>query len=348
MHDLRSLARFVAVTAVGALVACTSDPATLDRNDDTAALATMGGEEITAADFEDGITAELAKADFRFKTERYRMLLVATEQTVGQRMLEAEAAERGISVEQFVDEVTAGQGPTSDDVSGWYEQNRDRLGGRSLEELAPQIEQLLLAQTQTRILQDLFRDLETKYDVQYLVPPLEVDFANAGAPTRGPRDAPVTIVEFSDFQCPYCREFRHTLERAREKYGDQIRVVFRQFPLSNHPQAFRAAEAALCAHEKGKFWELHDLMYDEQDRLLEADLVEKAERIGLDGDAFRACLASGRNAEIVRADLREGTRFGVTGTPQVYVNGLAASSGAVPYDALEAMIDRALRFPSDR
>jgi protein-disulfide isomerase len=344
MHVIRTMARLPAVLALGAVLACTSEAGQPDADSDTAVLATMGADDITVADFEEGIAVELEKAEFRFRTERYRMLLVATEQTVGQRMLEAEAEKRGTTVQQLVNEVTAGHGPTSDDVEAWYAQNQARLGGRSFGELAPQIEQMLLAQAQTRVLQGFFRELETEYDVEYLVPPLQVDFANAGAPTLGPRNAPVTIVVFSDFQCPFCRQFKQTLEQAREAYGDQIRVVFRQFPLSNHPQAFRAAEASLCAHESGKFWELHDLMFDEQDRLLEADLVSKAERVGLDAEAFRACLASGRMADIVRADLREGNSFGLTGTPQIFVNGLAASSGAVPYEALADMVDRALRF----
>jgi len=346
MSDLPVSVRLMALLLLTLLPACAPETAPSGFDDDTGVLATMGGEEITASDIDEGIAAELAKADFRFRTERYRMLVVATEQTVGQRMLEREAEQRGVSIEQLVDELTAGQGPTSDDVAAWYEQNRARLGGRTLEELAPQIEQLLRAQAQTRILQGLFRDLEQEYDVEYLVPPLEVDFSNAGAPTIGPRAAPVTLVVFSDFQCPFCRQFRGTMDRVREAYGDRVRIVFRQFPLSTHPQAFRAAEASLCAHEKGKFWELHDLMFDEQERLLEADLVAKAERVGLDGEAFRSCLASGRNADIVRADLAEGTQFGVTGTPQIYVNGLAASSGAVPYEAVEEMIERALRFPA--
>jgi protein-disulfide isomerase len=344
MRDIRPVARFLALPAFIAAAACSSDTPQTSTTDETSVLATMGSDEITTADFEEGIAVELEKAEFRYRTEHYRMLLVATEQTVGQRMLEAEADKRGTTVERLVNEVTAGEGPTSDDVAAWYQQNQARLGGRAFEDLAPQIEQMLRAQAQTRVLQEFFRELEGEYDVRYLVPPLEVDFANAGAPTLGPRNAPVTIVEFSDFQCPFCKQFRETLVRAREQYGDQIRIVFRQFPLSNHPQAFRAAEASLCAHESGKFWELHDLMFDEQDRLLEADLVNKAERIGLDGDAFRTCLASGRMAEIVRADLREGNRFGLTGTPQIFVNGLAASSGAVPYEALADMIDRALRF----
>jgi hypothetical protein len=197
------MARLAAVLAIGAVLACTSEAGQPDTDSDTAVLATMGADDITVADFEEGIAVELAKAEFRYRTERHRMLLVATEQTVGQRMLEAEAEKRGTTVQQLVNEVTAGHGPTSDDVEAWYAQNQARLGGRSYEELAPQIEQMLLAQAQTRVLQGFFRELEAEYDVEYLVPPLDVEFANAGAPTLGPRNAPVTIVEFSDFQCPF-------------------------------------------------------------------------------------------------------------------------------------------------
>src|SRR5262249_25423443 len=112
--------------------------------------------------------------------------------------------------------------------------------------------------------------------------PFRLQFANDGAPTKGSENAPVTIVEFSDFQCPYCQRMAPTLKQIEDKYGEKVRIVYRQFPISNlHPFAFKAAEASLCANEQGKFWPLHDAMFADQTRLSVTELKETAGRLGV-------------------------------------------------------------------
>ncbi len=182
---------------------------------------------------------------------------------------------------------------------------------------------------------------------QALFEPYRVPLDNEGAPALGPDDASVTMTEFSDFQCPYCGQFFPTVKRLEEEFGDDLKIVFRQFPLNVHPHAQKAAEASLCAPDQGKFWEMHDLMFLEQDRLSVADLKEKASRLGMDQQEFDDCLDSGRHVERIQEDQKEGTRVGVDGTPAIFLNGVPLPGGAVSYEvaakAIREAIDRARR-----
>jgi len=152
----------------------------------------------------------------------------------------------------------------------------------------------------------------------------------------------VTIVEFSDFECPYCSRVIPALEQVLDTYGDQVRLVFRQFPLNNiHPNAQKAAEASLCANDQGKFWEMHDLMFKEQRSLELEQLKEKAARLELDVEAFNECVDSSKYAEAVMSDQEAASRVGVSGTPALFINGRFLS-GAQPYEQLAVVIDAEL------
>jgi protein-disulfide isomerase len=158
---------------------------------------------------------------------------------------------------------------------------------------------------------------------------------------RGDAKAPLTIVEFSDFECPYCSKLFSTLKLVEKNYGEKVRLVYRQFPLANHPNAQKAAEAALCANEQGHFWEMHDLMFQEQRALEVPDLKAKAASLKLDAAIFDKCLDSGRHVDRVKQDIMDGSRAGVTGTPAMFINGRFIS-GAVPYEDLAKIIDAEL------
>jgi protein-disulfide isomerase len=160
----------------------------------------------------------------------------------------------------------------------------------------------------------------------------------ATGPSKGPDNAPITIVEFSDFECPFCSRVNPTLAQVQQNYGDKVRIVFRQFPLAMHPNAQKAAEASLCAHDQGKFWQMHDLMFAQQKELGVDQLKAKASQLGLDTESFNQCLDSGEYADQVRTDMADGTAAGVSGTPAMFVNGVPIS-GAVPYEQVAAMID---------
>ena len=162
-----------------------------------------------------------------------------------------------------------------------------------------------------------------------------------GAPARGPADAPVTVVAFVDFQCPFCARATETVDRLLDAYPDRVRLVFKHFPLPIHPQAARAHEAAQAAAAQGRFWEMHDRIFAAPERLDRAALVAHAEAIGLDPAAFEAALDAPETGAAVQRDVAEGRRVGVRGTPAFFVNG-SLLSGAQPYEAFEARVEQAL------
>ena len=171
------------------------------------------------------------------------------------------------------------------------------------------------------------------------LPRMEVE---AKGPARGPANAAVTIVEFSDFQCPYCgREFP-VIERLMKEYDGKVRLVFRHFPLDFHPFAAKAAEAGMCAQDQGKFWELHDKMFTNQQKLAVEDLKGYAKSLGMDAAKFDKCLDSGEKKPAVDEDMKAGTAAGVNGTPAFFINGLFVN-GAQPYEQMKQTIDRELK-----
>jgi protein-disulfide isomerase len=160
-------------------------------------------------------------------------------------------------------------------------------------------------------------------------------------PIRGNKAAPVTIVLFSDFQCPYCSKVEPTLKQALQTYGEKVRIVWKHQPLSFHDKALPAAEAAEAAREQGKFWEMHDALFENQQALSPETYEKAARKIGLNVAAFKASIAAGKNKARIADDQSLGNRIGASGTPTMFVNGEKVE-GAVPFETLKAAIDRAL------
>jgi protein-disulfide isomerase len=225
-------------------------------------------------------------------------------------------------------------------VDAFYEENKARIP-QPKEQVAPQIRQYLQQRGQFEAREKFFKGLESKYKVDMKLEPLRAEVAATG-PAKGPAQAPVTIVEFSDFQCPFCARVNPTLEQVRAKYGDKVRIVFRQYPLDMHPQARKAAEASLCANEQGKFWEMHDAMFANQQLLGVDDLKAKAVGLGLNADSFNSCLDSGKFGSQIAQDLEAGSAAGVSGTPALFINGRFIN-GAVPLEQITEVIDDELR-----
>lgn len=175
-------------------------------------------------------------------------------------------------------------------------------------------------------------------------PPRVVAASVDDDPFWGSEDAPVTIIEFSDFQCPFCsRFFSQTYPQIKQEYEGKVRFVYRDFPLTSiHENAQKAAEAAECADEQGKFWEYHDMLFSNSQALDDASLKSYASQLGLDSNAFNQCLDSGKYTEEVQKDYQEGISYGVTGTPAFFINGVSII-GAQPYANFKAVIDAALQ-----
>jgi len=171
--------------------------------------------------------------------------------------------------------------------------------------------------------------------------PANVEVEVGDSPARGPADAPVTLVAFSDFECPFCARVTPTLTQLEEEYGDRLRVVFKHFPLPMHARAMDAHKAAVAAGEQGRFWEMHDRIFAAPQSLDPASLRAHAEAIGLDMAAYDAAVASPETEARIRGDLAQGQQAGVRGTPSFVVNG-RLFSGALPYEAFKAQVDQAL------
>jgi len=170
--------------------------------------------------------------------------------------------------------------------------------------------------------------------------PSRIEVSVDDDPSIGPENAAITIVEFSDFRCPFCARAKPTLKQILETYGDKIRFVYRDFPILG-PQSQKAAEAAECADEQGKFWQYHDLLFANQQTLDIPNLKQYAVDIGLNPSIFNDCLDSGKMASEVEKDFQDGQDYGVSGVPAFFINGILVS-GAQPYGAFEQIIEQEL------
>ncbi len=164
----------------------------------------------------------------------------------------------------------------------------------------------------------------------------------SGSPYKGPEQAKITLIEFSDFQCPFCGRVTPTLDQVRKEYPDDVKIVFKHLPLRIHPNAPKAHAAAEAAHRQGKFWEMHDKIFANQRELTEVKFIEYADSLGLDVDRFKKDLASADIKKRVDADAAEAASLGVTGTPGFFINGKFVS-GAKPFSEFKRIIDEQLK-----
>jgi protein-disulfide isomerase len=302
-------------------------------------LATVDGKPITEADVKAQAADQFSQLEHEFETNKHQLLENQLDQAIQDRLLDAEAAARKVSREQLLTEIKAPD-VTDADIDKFYEENKAQIP-RPKDQVAGQIKQFLQQRGQAEAKQKYFAALEEKHKVEKKMEPMRTQVA-ADGPAKGPATAPVTIVEFSDFQCPFCGRLIPTLEQVKAKYGDKVRIVFRQFPLPMHPNAQKAAEASLCANEQGKFWEMHDVMFKNQQELAVDNLKSKAAALGLKADVFNQCLDSDKYAAKIQADQKEGQSVGVNGTPAMFINGRFVN-GAVPFDQITTVIDDELK-----
>jgi len=300
-----------------------------------APAATVAGKPIALAEVDGLVRPQLME----LRGREYQIRSQALDALITREVMEKEAAARGVTAEALNQaEVVAKATVAEAEVKSVYDANRARLGNVSEADGMEQVRSALQQQRQSERRSAFARELRAKYEVKLLLEPYRVPVELAGAPLRGNPKAAVTIVEFSDFECPFCVRARPTVKRVRETYGDKVNWAFRHYPLDFHPQAQKAGEAAACAAEQGRFWEMHDLLWDKPTELQVPELKQHAGALGLDAQAFAACLDGGRHAELVERDFRAGQEYGVTGTPAFFVNGRLIS-GAQPFEAFQQVID---------
>ena len=268
------------------------------------------------------------------------------DELIDERLLSEEAKKRGIPVTNLIEqEVDTKILPVTDDeIETLYKANKARIPVE-LEKVREQIRNLLRDQRLTAQKRSFIKSLrENAKIVSYLKPPpaFRAEVSVVEEPFRGPEKAPVTIVKFEDFQCPYCKQVQPTFVDLLKRYDGKLRLVHKDLPLEAiHPQARQAAEAARCADEQGKFWSYHDKLYAGSPKLSPEELKSYAKEVGLNVDSFEHCLTTRKYQAIVQKDLSEGTQLGLTGTPTFFINGREVS-GNQPLDIFGARIDEEL------
>jgi len=338
-----TLSMAVLTATFAAAPACAQSPAATRTAVPSDVAAKLGDRTVTVEDI-DRRWRELDAASYMKSTqEMFDIRRRVVDVMVGDYLLGEEAKARGLTTEELVAEEVPKRvkAITESDLQTAYDQMRSQMGGRTLDEVRAPLTQYLAQQRQTQARQAFVDELRAKATgIEVLLdPPRYSVSALPEDPVRGPADAPVEIIEFSDFQCPYCGRVTPTLDRLRETFGDRIKIVFRDFPLTSiHPQAYLAAEAGECARQQGKFWEFHDRVFANQRALALDDLKGHAQALDLDVEAFGSCVEGGKAKAHVEADLEAGQALGISATPAVFINGRLVS-GAQPYEVFESIVE---------
>ena len=306
------------------------------------ALAEINADVITAADLERALGTRLASLEEKI----YALKQNELEALIGERLLAQEAMKRGVPMETLLEEeVTAKVSvATEGEIEEFYHANKSSLG----EESAAVRQQIRLYLQQQRLTAQRSRfvdSLRANASIHVSLPAPQihrVEILTDGDLVRGAPGAIVSIVEFSDYHCPFCKRVQSTLVEILAKYPDRVRFLFRDFPLERlHPQARQAALAARCAHDQGKFWEYHDVLFAQAPRASSDDLNQYAGQVGLDSNKFKSCLFQDLHHQAVQRDLDEGNRLGLDGTPAFFINGRFLS-GSQPLEKFVQIIEEEL------
>ncbi len=318
--------RFILATILAFALAGTARAA-----DDVAA--TVGGTTITRGELEKHVKPKLIEID----NERFEALKEGLDELIADELFKQEAAARKISTDQLeADEVTKKAGePTDAEIQQVYDANKAQLQGQTLDAVKPRIVEFLKEQKSGARKAEFIEELKKKYKTTVALKAPVIEVGTAGRPEKGPKDAPVTMIVFSDYECPFCRKAEGTIEKVLKAYDGKIRYVFRDYPLPFHSKARPAAVAANCAIAQGKFWEFNQKLFSAD--LAPDGLKKVATDVGVDQKKFEECLAKNDQASIEK-DVADGSAVGVNGTPAFFINGRMLS-GAQPFEAFKEIID---------
>jgi protein-disulfide isomerase len=309
-----------------------------------AVVAEVAGRKITLKEVDERWQAMNPVERARVTQLLYQNRRSVLEQIMGDMLIENAAKAANMTSAQYLEEETQKRAtPVADnEVEQFFEANKDSARGRTFEQLREPIRQYLTEQKKQQARAKLIADLSNPSAVRVMLePPRQTVEVAAGDPVRGPATAQVTVVEYSDFQCPFCARVNPTLDRLRETYGDKIRLVFKDFPLPNHQQAPKASEAAHCAGDQGKFWEMHDRIFANQQSMQVPALKQHAAALGLQAGTFDQCLDSGKYAARVAENTKSGEALGISSTPSLFVNGRPVV-GAQSFEYFKIVIDEEL------
>jgi protein-disulfide isomerase len=282
---------------------------------DSGVVAEIAGRKVTADELEQKEAGKLLQAQYKY----YLAERDALEQYIDDQLLEMQAKKEGVTLDELFKRHVAIHvpEPTEDQLRFYYEGvQTDESYESARANIIDTVHQL-----RTKKARDVYiAELRAEYSVvvELNQPSARVEVGNA--PRLGPEGAPVQIIEFADYECPYCQKVNDDLARVREQFPNQVSMVYKDFPLPMHPLAARAAEAARCAGAQGKFWEYHDSLFQTK-RLQKSDLKQQAAALKLDTARFDQCLESGEQVAPVKKDAQEAQRLGLQGTPSFFING---------------------------
>ncbi len=306
-------------------------------------FAVVNGQPITSGDIEDSLKPLIGSV----QEQVYIIRKQEVDMKINDLLLEEDARKRGVTMKALLDAEIGSKltTVTETDARKFYDENKARINGE-FAQVKYQVIQFLEDQARQRAEVAYAQRLRNAASVQTFIRPPEpfvYQVTTDDQPSKGATTATVTLVEFTDFQCPSCAQTQPVIDRLAAEYGDRVRIVVRDFPLAQHENAFKAAEAAEAAREQGKYWEYVALLFKNQSSLDVANLKQFATSIGLDRARFDGALDSGKFAEKVQRDLLEGQKLGLSGTPTIFINGRRISDRT--YEGLKLIIEDALKNP---
>ena len=321
---------------------------TAGETSDSTIVATWDGGTLSYADGTALAKGQLTQMKAEYLTNKHSAEKNSIEQTLMEKLFELEMTKQGLKTQEDLlrkeieEKATS---PTPDEIASMYEQFKDRLQGMSLEQATPLISQQLMQQKQGERFQVYVEELKSKYNVEITLAYPEVPRMEVSAdddPFLGTDGAPIEIIQFAEFQCPYCGKAGEAIDQVLKEYEGKVKMVYRDFPLGFHDRAIPAAVAANCSGEQGKYWEMHKLLMSNQRALQESDLTGHATTLGLDMEKWNTCRQDPAQEAEVRKDMQDGAAVGVTGTPAFFINGIMLS-GALPFSEFKAIIDQELK-----
>ena len=299
-------------------------------------VAEVAGHKFTRADLEQKKAARLLQA----RNQLYLAEREALNQFIDEQLLEEKAQAEHLSVEQLVqrDIVSHITDPTADQLEVYYEgMGTEEPFATVRDKILSHIHELRVSKARAEYL----KDLRNQYSVLITLPPPSAEVSLDGAMMRGSRGAPITLIEFADYECPYCQQIHADLKKLLQQFDGKMAFAFKDCPLPMHRLAAKAAEAARCSGDQGAFWEYHDLLFENGGKLEVSQLKEYARTLKLDAGRFDKCLDTGEKTAAVQKGLQEAKELGVTGTPSFFING-HFFSGVVKYEDLREMVEKEL------
>lgn len=306
-------------------------------------VAIVNGRNISQKDVDEMILPQLLPLQEQIYTLRKATL----ENLITRAVLEDAAGKAGVSVDELKKQLTAGKVEVAaSQVQQVYAENASVFGSMSPDEVKERLRLDLESQARMKLYREALAGLRNSYQIEVrLAEPRLPSLDDGDAPAIGPRGSAVTIIEFSDFQCPYCRQSQSTLKQLTQTYGNNLRLVFKHLPLDIHAKTLASAQAAFCAGEQGRFWPYHDALFTSEN-LSGQTLNNIASDLALNLTQFKECLSSEKSRAAVLKDVREARQFGISSTPTFVVNGKLVR-GAVNLEEFKARIDRELRAAQD-